>query len=88
MQHSLRRQRGLSFVSVVLIGFILVAAFAIGGQSVPIFTEYMAGQKAAQKAAGEASRGTPYSAPSRANSLAFLIKLDLCQGAQLRPRIL
>ena len=31
MQHSLRRQRGLSFVSVVLIGFILVAAFAIGG---------------------------------------------------------
>ena len=51
MQHSLRHQRGLSFVSVVLIGFILVAAFAIGGQSVPIFTEYMAVQKAAQKAA-------------------------------------
>ena len=50
MQHSLRHQRGLSFVSVVLIGFILVAAFAIGGQSVPIFTEYMAVQKAAEKA--------------------------------------
>ncbi len=49
MQHSLRRQRGLSFVSVVLIGFILVAAFAIGGQSVPIFTEYMAVQKRPKK---------------------------------------
>ena len=58
MQHSLRRQRGLSFVSVVLIGFILVAAFAIGGQSVPIFTEYMAVQKAAQKAADEATSVT------------------------------
>ena len=51
MQHSLRRQRGLSFVSVVLIGFILVAAFAIGGQSVPV-------QKAAQKAADEATSVT------------------------------
>ena len=58
MQHSLRHQRGLSFVSVVLIGFILVAAFAIGGQSVPIFTEYMAVQKAAQKAADEATSVT------------------------------
>jgi len=55
MQRSLRRQRGLSFVSVVLIGAALVAAFAIGGQSVPIFTEHMAVQKAAQKAAGEAT---------------------------------
>lgn len=58
MQRSLRRQRGLSFVSVVLIGFVLVAAFAIGGQSVPIFTEYMAVQKAAQKAASESASVT------------------------------
>ncbi len=55
MQRSLRRQRGLSFVSVVLIGAALVAAFAIGGQSVPIFAEHMAVQKAAQKAANEAT---------------------------------
>ncbi|MBV2164781.1 DUF4845 domain-containing protein [Comamonas nitrativorans] len=55
MQRSLRRQRGLSFVSVVLIGAALVAAFAIGGQSVPIFTEHMAVKKAVQKAASEAA---------------------------------
>ncbi len=63
MQHSLRRQRGLSFVSVVLIGVLLVAAFAIGGQSVPIFTEYMAVQKAAQKAADEADQRHRAAAP-------------------------
>lgn len=45
------RQRGMSFFGVVLIGVLAVAAFAIGGQSVPIFIEYMAVKKAAAKAA-------------------------------------
>ncbi|KRD26996.1 hypothetical protein ASE39_01445 [Acidovorax sp. Root267] len=49
------RQRGLSFIGVVFIGVIAVAAFAIGGQSVPIFLEYQAISKAANKAAKEAS---------------------------------
>ena len=47
------RQRGLSFIGVVFIGVIAVAAFAIGGQSVPIFLEYQAINKAASKAAKE-----------------------------------
>jgi hypothetical protein len=49
------RQRGLSFVGVIFIGLIAVAAFAIGGQSVPIFLEYQAIDKAANKAAKEGS---------------------------------
>ncbi|HCE30045.1 MAG TPA: DUF4845 domain-containing protein [Comamonadaceae bacterium] len=47
------RQRGLSFIGVIFIGLIAVAAFAIGGQSIPIFLEYQAIQKAATKAARE-----------------------------------
>ena len=49
------RQRGLSFIGVNFIGLIAVAAFAIGGQSVPIFLEYQAISKAAAKAAKEGS---------------------------------
>ena len=47
------RQRGLSFIGVIFIGLIAVAAFAIGGQSIPVFLEYQAIQKAAAKAAKE-----------------------------------
>jgi hypothetical protein len=47
------RQRGLSFFGVIFVGLIAVAAFAIGGQSVPIFLEYQAINKAAKKAAKE-----------------------------------
>ena len=49
------RQRGLSFIGVIFIGLLAVAAFAIGGQSVPIFIEYQAIKKAATKAARESS---------------------------------
>ena len=44
------RQRGLSFFGLVFIGVLAVAAFAIGGQSVPIFLEYSAAKKAIEKA--------------------------------------
>lgn len=44
------RQRGMSFFGLVFIGVLAVAAFAIGGQSVPIFIEYAAIKKAAEKA--------------------------------------
>jgi len=49
------RQRGLSLISVVFIGVLAVAVFAIGGQSLPMFLEYQAVQKAVNKAAGESS---------------------------------
>jgi hypothetical protein len=52
---SASRQRGLSFIGVVFIGVIAVAVFAIGGQSLPIFLEYQAINKAATKAAKEAA---------------------------------
>ena len=39
------RSVGLSF-SAGFVGFLAVAAFAIGGQSIPIFLEYQAIQKA------------------------------------------
>lgn len=47
------RQRGLSFIGVIFIGVLAVAAFAIGGQSIPIFLENQAIKKAANKAAKE-----------------------------------
>ena len=43
-------QRGLSFFGLVFIGVIAVAVIAIGGQSVPIFLEYIAAKKAIEKA--------------------------------------
>ena len=49
------RQRGLSFIGVIFVGVLAVAVFAIGGQSVPIFIEYMAIKKAAVKAANAGS---------------------------------
>lgn len=49
------RQRGLSFIGVIFVGLVAVAAFAIGGQSVPIFLEYHAINKAATKAAKEST---------------------------------
>jgi hypothetical protein len=49
------QQRGLSFIGVIIFGLFAVAAFAIGGQSVPIFLEYQAISKAAEKAAKEGS---------------------------------
>jgi len=47
------RQRGMSFVSVVLLGVVLVAIAAVVGQSMPIFIEEMAIKKGVNKAAGE-----------------------------------
>ncbi|MFY3385315.1 DUF4845 domain-containing protein [Paracidovorax sp. MALMAid1276] len=44
------RQRGLSFFGLVFLGVFAVAAFAIGGQSVPIFLENVAINRAAEKA--------------------------------------
>ncbi len=47
------RQRGVSFFGVIFIGLFAVAAFAIGGQSIPIFLEYVAAKKAIEKAKSE-----------------------------------
>lgn len=47
------RQRGLSFISVIFVGLVAVAIFAIGGQSVPIFLEYQAVVKAINRAKTE-----------------------------------
>lgn len=43
------RQRGLSFIGVIILGLLAVAAFAIGGQSIPIFIESQSIQKALDK---------------------------------------
>mgnify|MGYP003494947363 CR=1 FL=1 len=45
------RQRGMSFIGLIFIGLMAVSVFAIGGQSLPIFLEYQAIQKAVNKAA-------------------------------------
>lgn len=49
------RQRGLSFFGLVFIGVFAVAAFAIGGQSVPIFIENVAINRAVEKSKVESS---------------------------------
>ena len=49
------RQRGLSFIGLVLWGFIIVAGVAIGSQAVPIVIENMNIKKAATKAARQGS---------------------------------
>ena len=49
------RQRGLSFIGLVLWGFIIVAGVAIGSQAVPVVIENMNIKKAATKAARQGS---------------------------------
>ncbi|MBL7087270.1 DUF4845 domain-containing protein [Acidovorax sp.] len=48
-------QRGLSFFGLIFVGVMAVAAFAIGGQSVPIFLEYVSAKKAIEKAKVEST---------------------------------
>lgn len=51
MQHSFRsRQRGLSFIGVVIVGAVLVSGFVVGAKVVPTVVEYQAVRKAAEKA--------------------------------------
>lgn len=47
------RQRGMSFIGLIVMGLLVVSIFAIGGQSLPIFLERQAIHKAATKAAHE-----------------------------------
>jgi Domain of unknown function (DUF4845) len=63
------RQRGMSFISVVLLGVIVVALFAIGSQSVPIFLESQAIHKAAAKAARESTVAEARAAFDRAAAI-------------------
>lgn len=49
------RQKGLSFIGLVFLIAILVAVVGIGAQSLPVFLEYQAVVKAANKAAAEGS---------------------------------
>jgi hypothetical protein len=47
------RQRGLSLVSLIFIGIIVIALLWIGMKSVPAMSEYFAVEKAVQKAGAE-----------------------------------
>jgi hypothetical protein len=47
------RQRGLSLVSMIFVGIIVIALLWIGMKSVPALTEYFAIEKAVQKAGNE-----------------------------------
>ena len=54
MQYAPRRsQRGMSFIGVVLWGFIIVGLAVVGSKAVPIMIENMNIKKAATKAARE-----------------------------------
>lgn len=48
-------QKGLSFIGLVFLVAVLVAVVGIGSQSLPVFLEYQAAVKAANKAAAEGS---------------------------------
>ena len=51
MHHAFRsRQRGLSFIGVVIIGAVLVCGFVVGAKVAPTVVEYQAIRKAADKA--------------------------------------
>ena len=50
-----RRQRGMSFIGVVLWGFIIVALAAVGTKAFPIVVENMNIKKAVTKAARQGS---------------------------------
>jgi hypothetical protein len=47
------RQRGLSLVSLIFIGVVVIFLMVIGAKAVPAMTEYFAVDRAVQKVAGE-----------------------------------
>lgn len=47
------RQRGLSLVSLIFIGVVVIFLLVIGAKAVPAMTEYFAVDRAVQKVAGE-----------------------------------
>ena len=65
------RQRGLSFIGLVFLVAIIVAVAAIGAQSVPVFLEYQAITKAANKAAAEGSSVAEVKASFDRSAFAF-----------------
>lgn len=50
-QQQRSRQRGMSFVGVVIVGALIVFAFVVGAKVTPTVIEYQAIKKAADKAA-------------------------------------
>lgn len=44
-------QRGMSFITIVLLAALTVSVVLVGGRSIPVFIEYLAITKAANKAA-------------------------------------
>ena len=75
------RQRGLSFFGLIFVGVLAVAAFAIGGQSIPIFLEYQAIRKAALKAAKEG--GTPLDVQRSFDKAAQVDDIRTIKGSDL-----
>src|SRR6218665_940300 len=63
------RQRGISFIGLIFIGLLAISAFAIGGQSLPIFLEYNAARKAIEKAKNETSVANVRAAFDRAAAI-------------------
>jgi hypothetical protein len=56
MQSSMRsKQKGMSFIGLVLLGVFSVAVFAIAGRSAPMWSEYFSIKKAVQKASLEST---------------------------------
>jgi hypothetical protein len=50
---SAARQRGLSLISLIFVGLIIVLLLMVGMKTVPAFTEYLAIERAVQKVASE-----------------------------------
>jgi len=50
---SVERQRGLSLVSLIFVGVIVIVLLTIGMKVVPALAEYLAIERAVQKVAGE-----------------------------------
>lgn len=73
-------QHGLSFFGLIFVGVLAVAAFAIGGQSVPIFLEYNAAKKAIEKAKVESTVPGVRAAFDRA---AAIDNIESVRGADL-----
>jgi membrane protein required for beta-lactamase induction len=76
------RQKGLSFIGLVLIVAILVAVVGIGAQSLPVFLEYQAAVKAANKAASEGN-STVAEVRSSFDRAASIDNINSVSGADL-----
>jgi len=78
------KQRGISLISVIIAGIVLIFIMVIAFRSVPVITEYIAVKRAIQRVASNAEPSTsPYDVASAFDRYAEIDQISSVKGSDL-----